>query len=105
MKKIFKYALGSIIAFMLILGIWFIVIRLLPPNILFKDKIAHVESVISKIEQFKREHGYYPPEDSDLIGNDVFYYVFPDGYQIGFSVGFDENYYYDSRLKKWSFEK
>ena len=50
-------------------------------------------------------HRKYPdPSDFPVPGRMFYDLQSPDHYIVGFGVGFDEQYYFDSVRKKWSFE-
>lgn len=84
--------------------VWLMVIRFAPPQFVYADKIHQVENIVVRMDKYKAENGKYPPESfiSSEPG-DIFYNIYEDSYRVGFSAGFDENYYYDSKSKKWSF--
>lgn len=107
MNQLNKYSayIGIIlVAVVCIWLVWLIVIRFAPPQFVYAGKIHQVENIVVRIDKYKTENDKYPPES--FISSepaDIFYDTHGDGYRVGFSVGFDEDYYYDSKSKKWSF--
>lgn len=91
-----------------ILGVfvsWVLAVRYAPPQLLYGVEIHQVEKAVKELEQYKTQHGNYPSESQYRLANDNMFYSLKDGeYEIGFSVGFDEWYSYDSHTRKWSFE-
>lgn len=89
---------------------WLLGPRYLPPQWLYSDKIKHCNVVIRKVEDFRKKTGKYP-SNTDYSNNGIedegsyFYEQKDNGFRVGFSVGFDESYEYDSAKEKWSFEK
>jgi hypothetical protein len=104
LNKYSAYVGIILVAVVCLLLIWLMVIRFAPPQLLYSEKINQVENIVLKIDKYKAENGKYPPES--FISSepaDIFYNLYNDSYRVGFSVGFDEDYYYDSKSKKWSF--
>lgn len=85
-------------------------IQFLPPNFLYRSQIKSCEEMISRIESYKAQTDRYPNwNDWETLGikdesDPRFYKVHSDAYVVGFSLDFDENYEWDSRTKRWSFE-
>ena len=103
LPKIFM-AISASVAGLLIA--WIVAVRYLPPQILYRSDIHRTEEAIQVIEQYKVRNGMYPKESQyRLTKENMFYMLKDDGYVAGFSMGFDESYFYDSRTRKWSFEK
>lgn len=107
MNQLARYSAYIGIILLVAVCIWLIAmvaVRYLPPQLVYREKIHQVEKIVIQIDKYKTENGKYPPES--FIGSepaDIFYNIYGDGYRVGFSVGFDEDYYYDSKSKKWSF--
>ena len=94
------------VALLGLVAIWFAATTL--PSWLYWHYKTKAESYISEIESFKREHGYYPDEDTQTIfqrADDNTYFYESDGQQycIGFNIGFDYTYRYCSATQKWTF--
>jgi hypothetical protein len=108
--KWFRYSLAFFGVLVVGFFIWLLAINLLPPSVLYSAEVAQVENYISQIEAYKRDHSQYPDERQQNIvprveyDNPFFYEGGASAYRIGFRIGFDEVYYYDSETKKWSFE-
>lgn len=74
----------------------------------FKKKEA--QKIIDKIEDYKIKNNRYPKmlSDTGLPEPDEsgpFFYYYKDSitsYVLWLSLGFDDNYTYDSRTKKWN---
>lgn len=97
-------------AALLLVTCWLVAISTLPPSVLYWTKIRQVESYVEQIEKYRRDHGRYPDEQQQTIvprdeaGNPYFYKGGGSGYEVGFTVGFDEEYVFSSTTKRWSFE-
>ena len=106
--KIALFAVGGVI--LVAIG-WAIAIRYVPPSIAYRTQIAQVERYVAQIEEYKRQNGRYPDDQTQTIvpraehDNPFFYEGGGTVYRIGFRVGFDEVYFYDSQSRRWSFER
>lgn len=73
------------------------------PGLFHKDEVNKVVELITKIEEYNKINGEYPYENKVLDGLGPYFYVREnDSYRIGFYMGFDNCYYYDSASRKWS---
>jgi hypothetical protein len=89
-----------------VLGAAILVLPRLPPTLLYRSDIRRAQSVIAEIESYHEHHHIYP-DPSELEVPPHFFYELPqpDRYILGFAVGFDEQYFWDSSTKRWSFDK
>jgi hypothetical protein len=86
--------------------VWLFVIPQIPPQWRYRSEIHRTEEAIKEVEKYKKEHGAYPDEAQfPLSSPDMSYVRLHNGYKMGFSVGLDESYWYDSRSKKWSYDE
>lgn len=105
MWRIARLVVSLLVAVTALLLIWIVMVQYAPPQLLYRNEIHRTEEAIGELEKYKAEHGVYPPESQfPLKKADMFYMPTDYGYRIGFSVGFDESYWYNSRTRKWSFE-
>ncbi len=103
--QIFRVAAIAVVAIAAIAVAAVMLIPHLPPRVLFRGDIARTRSVIDRIEGYRATHRKYPdPSDFPVPGRMFYDLQSPDHYIVGFGVGFDEQYYFDSVRKKWSFE-
>jgi hypothetical protein len=77
------------------------------PHWRYRAEIRIAEEVISQVERFKIEHGRYPLEQEfEMPDGATFYELYAgEHYRVGFSLGFDRLFWYDSRTRKWSFDE
>ncbi|HKB60039.1 MAG TPA: hypothetical protein VKC56_08360 [Gallionellaceae bacterium] len=96
---------GVVAVIVLFLG-WLFVVPYLPPQWRYRSEIHRTEAAIAELDQYSKEYGAYPTEAQfPLSSPDMFYVRLRNGYEVGFSAGFDESYWYDSRSKKWSYDE
>jgi hypothetical protein len=104
-----RLVLISIICAVLLIGAAGVAILLIPrvpPRILYRGYIASVCASVERIESYRRTHGVYPdPRDFDVPTRIFYDLQTPTHYIVGFAIGFDEQYYWDSLGKRWSFDK
>ncbi len=87
---------------------WIAFVRLAPPWLVWGDGIHAVEETAATVESFLRAQGRLPTEAEVGLteASSTFFNVVPDGgYELGFSVGFDETYRFDPRTRRWSFDE
>ena len=90
----------------LVLTSWLLMAWLGTPRFWYADDVAQVEREGERLREYRRTHGHFPsPSEWPLALGRISYDLGPDGgVMLGFSVGFDENYFYDIDTGRWSFE-
>jgi len=111
LMKFLKILLAVSVLIVILLAGWALALRYLPPQWFYSREIGHCEQMVLMVESYKKDHGRYPP-NTDYSHNGIqddegvyFYRQEGDRYRVGFSVGFDGHYEYDSMRGKWSYEK
>ena len=76
------------------------------PRLRYHSEIRATEALIAKIEDFKNKTGHLPSEAEVLDKQGIlFFRPLKSGYQVGFNLGFDDYASYDSKARRWSFER
>jgi hypothetical protein len=97
----------SVLVFLVaILGAAAFIVPKLPPSFVAPAESREVEA-IGKVVQDSIEKTGAPPSEADVAAitrsRRVFYRIQSDGgVLLGFSKGFDDQFYFDSRSKQWS---
>jgi hypothetical protein len=89
-----------IVLFLIITFLSPLIILSLPPRLSYYSNFEKVNKMILLIEDYYKINNKYPANDwfRKTLDDDTYYYeVLQNGYIVGFTIGFDENYYFDSR--------
>jgi len=105
-----KYIARTAITALVIVISVFLVYALLPVKYMHYSEYRVVKNYIHEIDLYYEKHAAYPSQDNQTIvpsnefDNPFFYEnINSDGYRVGFRIGFDEIYFYDSSTQTWNF--
>jgi hypothetical protein len=103
-KRLAIAAAGTIGVLLALAGLSMLILRVVPPRVLYSRQAHTTEALMRRVEAFKAAHGRLPSRvEMGFSEEGPIYEPEPDGgYIIGFSVGFDENYYIDNRTEQWN---